>query len=211
MRRHKPSGGASRLVPARQPRVAGPRDGGNGTGHRLAGPGLGPQRWIGGPSNSRGKAGRLKREVHRGRDGANLKHRARDAMETADLRHYRTSTSLDVARRRGPRVRQDPGVPRALGTFRERRSVSEYGVPGAAQRIRAMTRAYSSFRGASDSERTRNSYSAALGLWIPGSRSTTAPGNDREEFLIPATPADRDRRPSFCRAPGSGAAADTRG
>jgi hypothetical protein len=34
----------------------------------------------------------------------------------------------------------DPGVPRALGTFRERRSVSEYGVPGAAQRIGAAER-----------------------------------------------------------------------
>src|ERR1039457_3880720 len=43
-----PTGGPSRLVPARPPRVAGPRDGGNGTGHRLAGPDLGPQRWIGG-------------------------------------------------------------------------------------------------------------------------------------------------------------------
>ena len=61
-------------------------------------------------------------------------------------------------------------------------SVSEYGVPGAAQRIRAMTRVLSSFRGASDSERTRNLYSAALGLWMPGSRSTTAPRNDDNEF-----------------------------
>jgi len=52
---------------------------------------------------------------HRGRCGANLKHRARDALGLADLRHalpiartrvkgeaHRTSTSLDVARRRGP-------------------------------------------------------------------------------------------------------------
>jgi len=37
-----PTGGPSRLVPARQPRVAGPRDGGNGTGHRPAVPDLGP-------------------------------------------------------------------------------------------------------------------------------------------------------------------------
>ena len=29
---------------------------------------------------------------------------------------HRTSTSLDVARRRGPRVQLDPGVPRALGS-----------------------------------------------------------------------------------------------
>ena len=33
-------------------------------------------------------------------------------------RDTRTSTSLDVARRRGPPVHQDPGVPRTLGSFR---------------------------------------------------------------------------------------------
>ena len=57
-----------------------------------------------------------------------IKHRARDALGLADLRHalpfrsnqsgrraHRTSTRLDVARRRGPRVQLDPGVPRALG------------------------------------------------------------------------------------------------
>ena len=44
-------------------------------------------------------------EVHRGRRGANLKHRARDALGLADLRQFRTSTSLDIARCRGPWVR----------------------------------------------------------------------------------------------------------
>jgi hypothetical protein len=53
-----------------------------------------------------------------------IKHRARDAEGLADLRHalpiartrvkgeaHRTSTSLDVARRRGPRVQLDPRRP----------------------------------------------------------------------------------------------------
>ena len=44
---------------------------------------LGPQRWIGVLAD---EEGRLKREVHRGRCGASLKHRARDARRTADLR-----------------------------------------------------------------------------------------------------------------------------
>jgi hypothetical protein len=59
------------------------------------------------------------------------KHRARDALETADLRHYRTSTSLDVARRRGPRVLRDlwrPVRPRFFGA-----AVRDYGLPGAAK------------------------------------------------------------------------------
>ena len=44
---------------------------------------LGPQRWIGALAD---EEGRLKRSVHRGRCGASLKHRARDARRTADLR-----------------------------------------------------------------------------------------------------------------------------
>src|SRR4029077_19930492 len=61
---------------------------------------------------------------HRGGCGASLKHRARDALGLADLRHalpiartrakgeaHRTSTSLDVARRRGPWVLLDPWRP----------------------------------------------------------------------------------------------------
>ena len=81
------------------------------------------------------KARRLKRYVHRGPSGANLKHCARDAGELADLRLYLTSTSLDVARRRGPWVPRGPGVPRALvllegsAWFRRRpaRGRKEYG------------------------------------------------------------------------------------
>ena len=63
------------------------------------------------------------------------KHRARDALGLADLRHalpfrsnqsgrreHRTSTSLDVARRRGPRVLLDPWRPARprLGGKRQR-------------------------------------------------------------------------------------------
>jgi hypothetical protein len=90
------------------------------------------------------------------------KHRARDALGLADLRlarcrvrarrRVRTSTSLDVARRRGPRVRFGPiGVPRALGIISgSGRQEWECGLPGAEQRIRVMTRVqipHPSFRG----------------------------------------------------------------
>jgi hypothetical protein len=57
------------------------------------------------PSNSQGEAGCLKWEVHRGRCGASLQHRARDALGFGGLAALRTSASLGVARRRGPRVR----------------------------------------------------------------------------------------------------------
>ena len=67
-RRSKPLRPGAPTARRGAPMTAGPA-----TGHRLPAPRLGPQRWIGGPSNSRGKAGRLKREVHRGRGGANLK------------------------------------------------------------------------------------------------------------------------------------------
>ena len=43
-----------------------------------------------------------------GVDGASLKHRARDAEGSADLRLYHHSASLGVARRRGPWVRWTP-------------------------------------------------------------------------------------------------------
>ena len=53
---------------------------------------------------------------------------------------YRISTSLDVARRRGPWVRRDPGVPRALGSFFRgaKNAIQETACPGP-QRTRAMT------------------------------------------------------------------------
>jgi hypothetical protein len=75
------------------------------------------QRWIGSTS-SQGKE--PERSVHRGSCGAGFKHRARDAGEMADLRkskhrtalYRKASSRLIAARRSGPRVRQDPGVPR---------------------------------------------------------------------------------------------------
>jgi hypothetical protein len=66
----------------------GPRDGGTGNRSQICRTRPGPIAVDRRPANSRGEAGRLKREIHRGRSGANLKHRARDAMETADLRQY---------------------------------------------------------------------------------------------------------------------------
>src|SRR5664280_1688720 len=52
----------------------------------------------------------------------------------------RISTGLDVARRRGPRVHRDPGVPRALGSFRGEggKEMQETAYPGPLI-IRAMT------------------------------------------------------------------------
>ncbi len=47
-------------VPARQPRATGPRDGGDGTGHRFAGPDLGLKRWIGGLAIRKESRGCLK-------------------------------------------------------------------------------------------------------------------------------------------------------
>ena len=80
------------------------------------------------PSNSQGEAGCLKWEVHRGRCGANLQHRARDALGMADLRR--------PAERRAIRYASVPrgaeacgsvrtlGVPRALGIFESGRLVA---------------------------------------------------------------------------------------
>jgi hypothetical protein len=65
----------------------GPTGGGSRHGQKCWAP-FGPTAVDRRPSNSRGEAGRLKRDVHRGRGGANLKHRARDALGWADLRLY---------------------------------------------------------------------------------------------------------------------------
>ena len=92
------------------------------------------------------------RNDHRGGCGASLKHRARDALGLADLRHalpiartrvtgeaHRTSTSLDVARRRGPRVQLDPWRPaRPRFFFRAMRFFSKTTAHPAPQRNRAM-------------------------------------------------------------------------
>ena len=115
--------------------------------------------------------------------GANLKHRARDAMETADLRHYRTSTSLDVARRRGPRVRQDPGVPRALGFEGRGR---KYGLPGAGKECgrRRAPHGHSGARAkASEPGIQRPLDRFAIWLWIPG------PPRSRHRAALRADPS----------------------
>ena len=63
------------------------------------------------------------------------KHRARDALGFGGLAARHDSTSLDVARRRGPWVLRTPGVPRALGSFPGAAvSKSDDGVPGAAKK-----------------------------------------------------------------------------
>ena len=72
------------------------------------------------------------------------KHRARDALGLADLRHalpfrsnqsgrraHRTSTSLDVARRRGPRVLLDPWRPARPRLGRAAKGAKKTGRPGA--------------------------------------------------------------------------------
>ena len=100
-----PPGGPSRLVPARQPRVAGPRDGGAGNRSQACRTRPGPIAVDRRPSNSRGEAGRLKREVHRGRDGANLKTPRAGRHGNGGFAAIRTSAHLDAARCRGPRIR----------------------------------------------------------------------------------------------------------
>jgi hypothetical protein len=83
-----------------------------------------------------------------------IKHRARDALGLADLRHalpiartrakgeaHRTSTSLDVARRRGPRVPLDPWRPaRPRFFFRAMRIFPKTTAYPAPQRNRAAER-----------------------------------------------------------------------
>ncbi len=110
--------GATRTPASRQPKLHGP--------DALAGASLGTHgggvvrrlpsarccRWSpsGGEAPAPEREGSLKSNGHRGSCGAGFKHRARDAREMADLRSYRRR--LSAARRSGPRVRQDPGVPR---------------------------------------------------------------------------------------------------
>jgi hypothetical protein len=80
------------------------------------------------------------RNDYRGGRGANLKHRARDALGLADLRHalpiartrvkgeaHRTSTSLDVARRRGPAGPFGPLASRAPSVRGGRQKTKEDG------------------------------------------------------------------------------------
>ena len=84
------------------------------------------------------------RNDHRGGCGASLKHRARDALGLADLRQalpfrsnqsgrraHRTSTRLDVARRRGPRVQLDPWRPARPRSGAGGKRAKKTGLPGA--------------------------------------------------------------------------------
>ena len=94
-------------------------------------------------------------DYHRGPRGADLQTPCAGRPGSGGLAVIRTSACLDVVRRRGPWVRAlwfaptcvnlcAPGprcVPRALGTSSRRRKLEwDCGVPGADQRIRAMTR-----------------------------------------------------------------------
>jgi hypothetical protein len=95
-------------------------------------PRLGPQRWIGAPH----ARGRLKREVHRGRGGASLKHRARSAGKSAPRGDYACASKLKHMHRAA-------GLLKPRRSARPRRSreakleceatKKAYGVPGAAK------------------------------------------------------------------------------
>ena len=104
-----PSAVQAALVPACLPHVAGPHRRGPWCRSTASHSPLGPQRWI----------GLQKRPEMGSPPGAArsrpIKHRARDALALADLRHYWISACLDVARRRGPWVLRDqmrPARPR---------------------------------------------------------------------------------------------------
>ncbi len=110
-------------VPARQPRATGPRDGGAGDRSQVACSDLGLKRWLGGLTIRKERQGCLKGKTTGG-DAEQTSNTARGTpSDLADLRHYRTSTSLDVARCRGPRVRQDPWRPARPRFFRGRRKL----------------------------------------------------------------------------------------
>ena len=94
-------GGSSRMVPARKPRATWPcDDGARADGHVLTVP-IWPEAVD---RRALRKQGRLKRYVHRGRCGADLKNTARGTPRDGGLAAMTDSTSLDVARRRGPWV-----------------------------------------------------------------------------------------------------------
>jgi hypothetical protein len=104
------------------PRATGPRDGGNGNRSQVRRARPGPTAVDRQPANSQGEARSPETVSPPGaRRSKPHKHRARDAMETADLRFYgfRQASML-----RGVEVRGSVwtlGVPRALGSFRGRR------------------------------------------------------------------------------------------
>ena len=98
---------------------------------------FGSKRWLGGLQS--GRRERLpEMEVHRGRCGANLANTARGTPK--DWRTCGTTGLRQASMSRGVEARgsiRTLGVPRALGSFPGERKW-EYGLPGAAQRIRAM-------------------------------------------------------------------------
>jgi hypothetical protein len=143
--------GAKTYTPPRQPKLHGPDalagaslgTHGGGVVRRL--PSARRRRWSpsGGEASAPEREGSLKSNDHRGSRSIRLKHRARDAGEMADLRSYRLR--LSAARRSGPRVRQDPGVPRRPHFFggaafaklgRKTRRENEEGCPKPADEIR---------------------------------------------------------------------------
>ena len=78
---------------------------------------------------------------HRGGCGASLKHRARDALGLADLRHEQTLRQASMSR--GVEARGSfwtPGVPRALGSSSGRRGSSKTTAYPAPQTNRAAER-----------------------------------------------------------------------
>jgi hypothetical protein len=68
-------------------------------------PRRGPRAVVRWPYNPMRRGGLPEMEVHRGRCGANLKTPRAGRFGRSGLAEFRTSTSLDVARRRGPWVR----------------------------------------------------------------------------------------------------------
>ena len=110
-RRTPRPGGPSRRVPTRLPRVTGIWPVKRARRQSLPATIEAPKRWVGlqdeAPSACAPKLGSLKRQrAHRGFCGASLKHRARDAGRTADLRIYN---------RRRPRKPLSASAPRGAG------------------------------------------------------------------------------------------------
>ena len=150
-----PPGGPSRAVPACQPHVAGPRDG----GCRQPVTGLparpGPEAVDRQPANSQGEAGCLKGTVHRGLCGANLEtpragRHGLGGLAALGLQHASMLRGIEV---RGSEhlvcahcvnlcAPGTLGVPRALAHFLRGRgcAIRTTACPGP-QRTRAMARA----------------------------------------------------------------------
>ena len=134
---------ARRLKPHRPGAPAvrhwGPVMAGAGDRSQVACSDLGLKRWLGGLPIRKERQGCLKGKTTGGAAEQTYKHRARDAIGLGGLAALSASISLDIARCRGPRVHQDPWRP-ARPRFLSRAREWDYGLPGAAQRIRAAKR-----------------------------------------------------------------------